>query len=259
VEGVHWDPQEARPEQIGAKAVNRNLSDMAAMGLEPRWLLVSAAIPAGTSESVLHEIVLSMQAAAGRFNASLVGGDTSRSPGPLVLDVAVIGPLGSCQPVTRSGAKPGDRILVTGEFGGSALGKHLDFTPRVREGVFLNQHYRPSAMIDVSDGLERDLCRILDASQVGAILEGSCIPVAEAATRLAQRTGKDAIEHALRDGEDFELLFTLSPERARSLLAAADRFFSVTDVGEIGADRARLLRWEGREIPLQGEGFDHQF
>jgi len=259
VEGVHYDPRETRPAQIGAKAVNRNLSDMAAMGLEPRWLLLSAAVPPGTPEASLKEMVLAMKAAAARFGAVLVGGDTVRSSGPLVLDVTVLGPTGELAPVLRSGAAPGDRILVTGELGGSILGRHLSFTPRVKEGLFLNRRHRPSAMIDVSDGLERDLFRILDASSAGAVLEGDAIPVSGAARTLAARTGREPLAHALTDGEDFELLFTLPAVKAGALLDDPDRFFPVTDIGSIVSAGKRVIRIGGQEEALEGEGFEHLF
>jgi thiamine-monophosphate kinase len=259
VEGVHYDPRETLPAQIGAKAVNRNLSDMAAMGLEPRWLLLSAAVPPGIPEASLKKMVLAMKAAGEQFGASLVGGDTVRSTGPLVVDVTVIAPVGELAPVLRSGAKPGDRILVTGDLGGSILGKHLLFTPRVKEGVFLNSRHRPSAMIDVSDGLEMDLFRILDASKAGAELDGDAIPVSDAARKLAARTGRDPLVHALTDGEDFELLFTLPPAEARALLDDPDLFFPVADIGAVCAAGKRVIIINGEEKALKGEGFDHLF
>jgi len=259
VEGVHFERSEARPEQIGAKAVNRNLSDMAAMGLEPRWLLVSAALPEGTPEKFIKAMIESMAVAADKFGASIVGGDTVRSPGPLVIDVTVLAPAGELKPVLRSGAVGGDRILVTGTLGGSSLGKHLDFVPRVKEGVCLNRHFGPTAMIDISDGLDRDLCRILDASGVGALLEGGRIPIASAARRLSADTGRDPLDHALADGEDFELLFTLPPDRAARLEKEWEFGVRVTDIGAIVADRRRLVRRGGEDHLLKGEGFDHSF
>jgi len=259
VEGVHFTRPEAGPDQIGAKALNRNLSDMAAMGLEPRWCLVSAAVPKGTTEKFLKTMIESMTAAAGRFGACLVGGDTARSPGPLVVDVTVLAPVGELSPVTRSGAAAGDRILVTGTLGGSSLGWHLDFVPRVSEGVHLNRHARPTAMIDISDGLDRDLCRILDASGVGARLDGDRIPLSQAARRLSARTGRDPLDHALTDGEDFELLFTVPPERAAGLESSDELAVPVTDIGEIVPRGTRIVVRGGSGFELKGEGFDHTF
>jgi thiamine-monophosphate kinase len=180
------------------------------------------------------------------------------------VDVTVLAPVGDLEPVLRSGARPGDRILVTGALGGSILGKHLDFTPRVAEGLFLNRRHRPGAMIDISDGLGRDLFRILDASSgpdagTGAILDADRIPVSMAAERLSRSTGRDPLEHALSDGEDFELLFTMPPDRAAALLGDQDLFFAVHDIGEITAGAERLMRHSGAEVPLKGDGFDHRF
>jgi len=257
VEDVHFRRDEATPREIGAKAVNRNLSDMAAMGLEPRWLVVSAAVPENTPEPFLKEVVRGMEEAAARFEAVLVGGDTSQSPGPLVLDVTVLGPVQGRRPVLRSGAEEGDAILVTGELGGSSLGRHIRFTPRVKEGSFLAERYRPTAMIDLSDGLDRDLCRILDASGRGARLDGDAVPVSDAAIELAMRTGREPLDHALADGEDFELLFTLPPGRAENLLSDRSIFFRVSRIGEITGPAIRTIRRRGMDEPLKGEGFDH--
>jgi thiamine-monophosphate kinase len=259
VEGVHYDPKEASPAAIGAKAVNRNFSDMAAMGLEPHWILVSAAIPGNTPEPYLRDLVLGMLEAAKPFGVGIVGGDTSRSSGGLVVNVTVIGKAGDLAPVTRAGAMPGDRILVTHDLGGAALGKHLRFTPRVAEGLFLNQGYRPSSMIDISDGLAIDLSRVLDASRVGAFVDAAKIPISRAARELSAATGKDPVDHALSDGEDFELLFTLSPETARRLMRDAGRFFEVTDIGEIKASmEERILFVDGASRVLGREGYDHR-
>jgi thiamine-monophosphate kinase len=258
VEGVHYRAGEHSPEQIGAKAVNRNFSDMAAMGLAPAWILASAALPESMPEAFVHGLVRGMVDAAAAFGAGLVGGDTSRSPGGVVLDVTVLARAQGLEPVLRSGARPGDRILVTGDLGGAALGKHMLFTPRVKEGLFLNRSHRPTAMIDISDGFCLDLSRLLDASGTGAVVDGDRIPVSRAAGDLAKRSGKDPLTHALGDGEDFELLFTLSAESAERLIKDENRFFEIRDVGEILADpERRFLETQGDERPLEREGYDH--
>jgi thiamine-monophosphate kinase len=258
VEGVHFRVQDAPPARIGAKAVNRNFSDMAAMGLKPLWILASAALPERTPEAFVCSLVQGMLDAAQAFDVHLVGGDTSASKAGLVIDVAVIGKVGKEEPLTRAGARPGDRILVTGELGGSSRGRHLDFTPRVKEGVFLNRHHRPSSMIDVSDGLALDLHRILDASSVGARLMGGKIPCSRDAGLCARTSGKSPLEHALSDGEDFELLFTLSPQGAEALLRDGSRFFEVTEIGEVLPDKdERTLDVGGRIRTLGREGYDH--
>lgn len=260
VEGVHYKPEDVSPREIGVKAVNRNFSDMAAMGVEPRWILVSAAVPENRGDQFVQELFRGVMDACQPFHVGIVGGDTSCSLGGLVVDVAVIGKVKEgLAPVLRSGARSKDRILVTGSLGGSLLGKHLHFVPRVAEGLFLNWHYRPSSMIDISDGLALDLWRVLDASNKGAVLEGDRIPLSDAAREQADRTGSSPLDHALSDGEDFELLFTLPPVRAQALMSDPALFFPVTDVGEILADRnTRILRKDDVDHPLQKEGYDHR-
>jgi len=259
IEGIHYDAASTSPEQIGAKAVNRNLSDIAAMGLEACWLLVGAALPSGTTKPFIEKLVRGMLAAAEPFGAVLVGGDTARTTGPLVLDVTVIGTVGELTPILRSGAAPGESLMVTGALGGSILGKHMLFTPCVREGLFLNRHYQPTAMIDISDGLDRDLFRLLDASGgLGVKLDGEAVPVSAAAHELAATTGKEPLEHALTDGEDFELLFTLPPGRARDLLADGRRFFPVAEIGSVTPPGERVLLSGGGMSELKGAGFDHE-
>ena len=259
VEGVHYRPEEVAPADIGAKAVNRNFSDLAAMGLEPHWIVVSAAVPEHTPDHFLHELVMGMVRASKRFHVGIVGGDTSRSREGLVVNVTVIGKVGNLHPVKRSGALPGHRIFVTHDLGGSALGKHMTFVPRVAEGLFLNQGYHLSAMIDISDGLAIDLSRILDASRVGAMVDAGKIPLSKAAHQLSVESGKTALEHALSDGEDFELLFTLSPEEADRLIMDPALFFKATDIGEIRAEPAeRIILKDGATCTLGREGYDHR-
>lgn len=258
VENVHFIKSECSAEQIGAKAVNRNLSDMAAMGLSPDWILVSAAVPSGTPEAFSKALVKGIRDAAARFGATLVGGDMSSSPHGLVLDVTVIARVRDLAPVTRSGAKPGDRIFVTGSLGGSLQGKHLDFTPRVTEGLFLNRSYTPTAMIDISDGLALDLTRILDASGAGAQLNGDSIPISDAALEAAKTSGKTTLDHALTDGEDFELLFTLNPEMATKIKEDENVNFRVTEIGIVTADpNERTLHLADKHLTFGREGYDH--
>jgi thiamine-monophosphate kinase len=259
VEGVHFRPEEASPLEIGAKAVNRNFSDIAAMGLAPHWILVSAALPRGRPEAYIKGVVEGIIQAAERFDVGIIGGDTSRSPGGLVLDVTVLAKIEDLEPILRCGAQAGDRICVTGDLGGAGLGKHLRFAPRVNEGIFLNRNYSPSSMIDLSDGLALDLHRVLDASGKGAIIHGDRIPVSEAARALAKTSGKHPMEHALSDGEDFELLFTLPLEQADRLKKDREYHFSITEIGEVLADpKERTLLTGGSTSVLKRRGYDHQ-
>ncbi|MFH2000995.1 MAG: thiamine-phosphate kinase [Planctomycetota bacterium] len=258
VEGIHFKMGEAGARQIGAKAVNRNFSDMAAMGLSPDWLLVSAAVPSLTPEAFVKDLVQGMREAADRFDAFIVGGDTSRSLHGLVIDVMVIAQVGALQPVSRSGARPGHCICVTGELGGSLLKKHLDFIPRVSEGLFLNRFHTPSAMLDISDGLLLDLSRLLDASHVGAELTGDRIPLSDDAHETARTSGLTPLTHALMDGEDFELLFTVDPDTAERLMRDPRKEFRITEIGVITPDPAqRIIKTKGRIRTFGREGYDH--
>src|SRR5262249_23631477 len=144
------------------------------------------------------------------FQTALAGGDTNSWDGPLVISVTIVGEATGRGPVTRAGARPGDWLLVTGPLGGSILGKHLDFTPRVREAIQLHQAVELHAMIDISDGLAADVHHICEESRCGAILFAEAIPISPEAAKL--QDGRPPLEHALSDGEDFELAFAVSPD-----------------------------------------------
>jgi len=200
-----------------------------------------------------------MISAARRFGAGIVGGDTSRSEKGLVINITVLGCIRDVNPVTRSGALPGHRIFVTGDLGGSGSGKHLDFVPRVSEGLFINKRYRPSAMIDISDGLAIDLSRVLDASGVGAVIQGEAVPVSPAARVMAGSSGKSPLEHALSDGEDFELLFTLPAQSVEKLINDPELSFRITQIGEIRKDpKERIIMVDALSRALGRDGYDHR-
>jgi thiamine-monophosphate kinase len=177
----------------------------------------------------------------------------------LTISVTLLGTGRLDRVVRRSGALPGDRILVTGELGGSILGHHLDFEPRVEEAARLVETCRIHAMIDVSDGLSTDLHHLLEESGAGARIEAGRVPVSEAARRAAAESGRGALRHALDDGEDFELLFAVAPEDATRLLAEPPFATRLSDVGEIrpADEGCVLVDEEGREVPLRAGGHEH--
>src|SRR5262249_22444807 len=148
---------------------------------------------------------LGLREVADQFDTAIVGGDTNSWDGPLVINVAVLGEPGPGGGIRRSGAKEGDWLLVTGPLGGSIQGKHLDFTPRVREALALAGCAKLRAMIDISDGLAADVAKLCTESGCGAVLRAEAIPVSEAARQMSD--GRTPLEHALGDGEDFELVF----------------------------------------------------
>ena len=210
LDGVHFDSAVHSPHLIGRKVVNRNFSDCAAMACLPAALVVSAALPRGVGMEYAKQLYLGMRAAADEFNCPIVGGDTGSWPGKLALSVTVLGRSAGIAPITRKGAKPGDLLYVTGPLGGSILGRHMTFEPRVHLARELAQTGRITAMIDLSDGLSRDLRHICQQSRVGAIIEAELLPIHPDAITLSKRNGLDPLHHTLHDGEDHELLFAAS-------------------------------------------------
>lgn len=203
IENIHFRST-TPPEQIGHKAVGRVLSDIAAMGAQPQWLLINVVASPEQEMVALEKIYAGINALCHRFGATLIGGDLAQGTS-LELHLFGTGTLPAGTALLRSGAQLGDAILTTGALGCSVQGKHLDFIPRVEEGLFLRESERVHAMMDLSDGLATDLRHILQASGVGAELDADAIP----------KNG--TLENALYDGEDFELLFTTSAEDAAAL------------------------------------------
>lgn len=255
IEGVHFSP--GTPFQaVGHKAVGRVLSDIAAMGGEPRWALLDVVARPDMDVAALDALYRGASALARAFNLSIVGGDLARgSRFEVHAFAAGVAPRGAA--ILRSGARPGDILMVTGALGGSRSGRHLRFLPRVREGRFLRRW--ATAMIDLSDGLATDLRHLLDQSGVGARLEAAAIPVSAAARRLRDR--RSPLDHALRDGEDFELLFTVPSRKRRAFLAAWRKAFdlSCTSIGIITRATRRLecVGRDGRLRLLHEKGFEH--
>lgn len=217
-DGIDFLSGRHTPERIGHKALAVNLSDLAAMGAVPSYFLVTLGLPAPMKPAWVLRFYRGMYKTARRFGAECIGGDLSRSS-KFFASITVIGTPAGKKPVTRAGAGDGDWIAVTGPLGGSIHKKHLDFLPRVDAGVFLARGSYAKSMIDISDGLIQDLEHLLHASKLGADLYLDQIPVSSDARRAAKRAG-EAQRNALSDGEDFELLFTVSAGR-RTLLEKA--------------------------------------
>ena len=210
LDGVHFDSGAHSPRAIGRKAMNRNLSDCAAMGCLPAIAVMTVAAHKGTGLVFLQELYSGMREAAEVHGCQIVGGDTGSWEGRLVVTVTILGRDGGISPVTRRGAKVGDGIYVTGPLGGSILGRHMTFQPRIAEGRRIAEAGATS-MIDLSDGLSRDLPHICESSGVGAMLDTAAIPIHADAVTLASRDQISALEHAMNDGEDYELLYTCRP------------------------------------------------
>lgn len=222
---VHFLP-DTPARAVGWKAAARVVSDFAAMGGKPERFLVTVVLCAETELIWVEDLYRGIGDCLRTFGAVLAGGETSSVPPGCVpvISIAATGSVRRQHLVLRSTAKAGHTLLVTGTLGGSGLTKHLHFTPRVRETSWLVTHFKPSAMMDLSDGLARDLPRLATASGCGFVLDESGLPLSP---------GCD-IAHALRDGEDFEMLFTLEPDRVAALLTAWPGVFPELPLTVIG-------------------------
>jgi thiamine-monophosphate kinase len=259
MDGRHFRLDQDGPEAVGYKAMGVNLSDIAAMAGIPRAAVVAVALPRHSAVEVAHGLHAGMRALADRFGVDLVGGDTNAWDGPLVITVTVLGQATVRGAVLRSGARPGDAILVTGPLGGSlGSGRHLRPEPRIAEGLALHRSATIHAMIDLSDGLSSDLGHILDESGgLGALLDAGAIPIHGDATAMSLGDGVPVLEHALNDGEDFELCLTLSPDDAARLLASPPSPARLYRVGEVlETPGLRLCTAEGIRL-IEPRGFDH--
>jgi thiamine-monophosphate kinase len=261
VEGVHFAPG-TPAEKIGHKALARCLSDIAAMAGEPAAALVTLALPSGFDPDRIAGVYDGMSALAQRHQVAIVGGETTTSPGGLLISISLLGWAPGGKPVLRSGAEAGDAIFVTGKLGGSLAGKHLDFEPRLVEARWLAGNFPLHSMVDLSDGLAGDLRHILNASAVGAELLASAIPISREA-RLAAKGPppvKPPMLAALTDGEDFELLFTLAARHAVPLVDEWKKEFpklELSCIGKITAGQGISIRDKDGLRPLTVHGYTH--
>jgi thiamine-monophosphate kinase len=261
VEGVHFT-RETPPEKIGHKALGRCLSDVAAMAGVPAAALVTIGLPKGFDAEWIGRIYDGLNALAGKCDVAIVGGETTTNPGGIFISIALLGTVGRGKQILRAGANMGDAIFVTGELGGSLLGKHLDFEPRIAEAQWLAENFSVHAMIDLSDGLAGDLRHILNASGTGAELLKSAVPVSRAAKLQARNStlAKPAFAAALTDGEDFELLLTVASRDAVKLLDAWKKKFpkiKLSCIGKIVPGRGIIIRDRNRTQKLDAHGYTH--
>ena len=237
VEQVHFSSG-AKPAAIGWKAMARPLSDFAAMSAVPEAALVTLIAPATTRVGWTRQFYRGLNRAAAAFGVAVVGGETSRTSGPIAVSVSVTGSVEAERWVSRSGGKPGDELFVTGRLGGSLRGRHLTFTPRIVESRWLTQNVRIRAMMDLSDGLGADLPRLAAASGVGFELDEAALP----------RHRGCSIEQAIADGEDYELLFAVRPHDAQELEGKWRRRFPRLPLTRIGRLIA-LSKSKNRNLP----------
>jgi thiamine-monophosphate kinase len=258
VEDVHFT-SETPAARVGHKALARALSDIAAMAGEPNTCLVTLGLPAGFELDFVMKFYEGLNTLAREYDLAVAGGETTRTTAKTFASITLLGTIPRNRVLSRSGAKVGDAIFVTGELGGSLSGRHLDFEPRIREAQWLAENFPLHAMMDLSDGLAGDLRHILEASRVGAELLSSAIPISRAARLKARNesSAKPPLLAALTDGEDFELLFTLAPTDAVPVLDRWKAKFpkiKLTCVGKISAQAGLRIRDKDgiRELGLRG-------
>lgn len=257
VDGVHFRVAQCGGRAAASKALRVNLSDLAAAGSIPVAWFLGLVLPQEGPLGLKDDLLAGFAEASRAFGVPCAGGDTNVAAGPLVLAVTVVGRPGPMGMLTRAGARVGDVLSVTGPLGGSLCGRHLVAEPRVREAQALARLRVPHAMMDVSDGLSRDLPRLCLASGVGARLDAARIPVHEDARRAADGR-RSALEHALDDGEDFELLVAHAALDEATRRALAAEGVTLHPVGEVVPQvlGVRLCDAHG-SVPLTPRGYDH--
>jgi thiamine-monophosphate kinase len=250
MDGIDFHLSEAGPFRVGRKAMAANLSDIAAMAGRPVAAVAAVALPRTGDSKLAEELYRGLRDVADAFDTPIVGGDTNSWQGPLVISVTVLGEAVGRRPVLRNGAKPGDCLMVTGPLGGSLSGKHLDFTPRVREALQLAEAVRLHAMIDISDGLAADVGHICEESNCGALLDAESIPVSGHA---------ESLEQALFDGEDFELAFAIEQSHAHWLIQNQPiAGIRLSAIGEFVEEKGLWLEQGPLRKPLQPKGWVHE-
>jgi len=277
VEGVHFDRAFVPPEAIGHRALAASLSDLAAMGASPRLALLSLALPTELPLADFDGVVDGIALLARRTRLCVVGGNLTRSTGPLIIDVTVMGTVKRRQALTRGGARPGDELYVSGTIGSAAAGlcllrqnagtvplsassvveRYLHPEPRLRLGMQLARNRAASACMDLSDGFSDAIHQVAEASRVGAIIDGDALPMDPVATGVFESRGLDPLMEAIAGGDDYELLVAVRPNVRARFRAAARPDVSVTRVGVCTAERKVVLRRQGRADSLPRGGYTH--
>jgi thiamine-monophosphate kinase len=253
------------PRDVGHKAVAVSLSDLAAMGSRPEAVFVAVCLPHSGGDAIAHGLFEGIQKITQEHGCTLAGGDTNSWNGPLVVSVTAIGSVPPGRAWRRDGAKPGDLLLVTGACGGSLLGRHLAVQPRCREALAIAERFAVHAAIDVSDGLSLDLSRMMQASVTGAVVRLADVPIHADAHRMSllPDDGRTPLDHALSDGEDFELILAMPPDEAQSLVAAAGQApleMTLTIIGEVTAEPGLVAEdLSGGRTALEPRGYVHAF
>ncbi|QDT33043.1 thiamine-phosphate kinase [Thalassoglobus polymorphus] len=256
-EGVHFT-SETPPELIGRKALAINLSDIAAMAADPVAVFLGIVLPKSCGRAYAEQLYAGIFEMANEYELSIAGGDTNSWSGPLVLNVTVMGTVEQGKAILRSGANAGDWIFVTGPLGGSlASGRHLTFEPKLKEAKILAQHFHITSMLDLSDGLASDARHIASQSGVGMIVDTQSLPIhTDVNPDLPEA---ERVQHAMSDGEDFELLLTVSPEEGERLLSEGIQLgVAVTKIGECTEEVGMKLQSGDALIDWPRGGWEHE-
>ena len=295
VEGVHFDHRFMPPDAIGHRALAVNLSDLAAMGARPRMALLSLVLPGALDVAIVDGILDGMLRVAESHHVAIVGGNISRSPGPLMIDVTAIGSIGRRRVLTRRGARPGDLVYVTGTVGDAAVGleslreradlkvrpytkavgadtndvgadlqvgpaeqRFLYPEARVRAGMLLASNRAATACMDLSDGLADGVRQIAEASGVGMSIDAEALPVTGEVRRWHEARGGHPLEKAVAGGDDYELLFTVRPSRLGRLRSVQRLVgtLQLTRIGVVTRERAVVVRYSDGTRELP-PGFEH--
>ena len=255
VEGVHFE-KNLNPAWIGHKALARPLSDVAAMGGKPLFALCAMVLRKNEKYSFVQSIFSGLYKLAGKFSVSVVGGDITQNSKLLMISITVVGECAGLLPIRRKGAKVGDAIFVTGKLGGSILNKNYKFIPRIKEGVWLNKNCSIHSMIDISDGLALDLARMCELSGVGAEIYQNSIPHSKDTFVMSKSDKKDPLDHALYDGEDYELLFTAPSHECDKIIEGTGS----TMIGKICKMHGIYLKTINNEtIRIKTSGWRYEF
>ena len=262
-EGTHFpnniaDASKRQLFLIGQKAVGVNLSDLAAMGAEPTGCLVALVVPEALQLNQLKQLYAGVESICGRFEVELLGGDTNAWAGGLVVSTTVVGSVPTGTAWRRDGGQPGDLLAVTGPLGGSILGRHWCETPRLREAQLVRRHATVHAAIDISDGLSLDLWRMATASGCGAVVRADDIPIADSAQQLSRSgSGKSPLQHALTDGEDFELLLAIAPESLPRIASSPELADRLKIIGRLEETPGLWLESKHGRRPIAPRGYLH--
>jgi len=274
IEDVHFDRRFVPPDAIGHRALAVNLSDLAAMGAQPRAALLSLALPGALDVAVVDGLMDGMLALAAAHRVTIIGGNITRSPGPMMIDVTAIGSVRRRRVLTRAGARPGDDVYVTGTVGAALAGlqslqsgrlgctecqeRFLRPEPRVRAGLLLGRNRAASACMDLSDGLADGVRQIGEASGVGMTIDATALPMPDEVRHWYEAQGQDPVAAAVAGGDDYELFFTLRPSW-RGRLRGVQRHLAdlpITRIGTVTKERRFVVRTPGGDRPLP-EGYEH--